>query len=276
MRLSVIVTTYNRCDALNAVLGALTRQRGLDNTEWEVLVADDGSTTETASLITAWQTEFAVPLRHVWQEDEGFRAAAIRNKAAAQASGNYIIFLDGDCIPLADFVSRHLYLAEQGWAVAGSRILLSESFTPALLAAPAPWSILDWTTTQWRQAVRERQANKAVAAWRLPLGFLRKLCAKRWQRVRTCNLGLWRDDLLRINGFDEVFSGWGYEDSELAVRLIHAGIRIKDGRFAVPVLHLWHNDNDRSHRPENWQRFQTTLDSKPTRAAHGIARYLSS
>ncbi len=273
-KLSLIVTTYNRPDALRAVLDALACQ--VEAGTFEVLIADDGSQPETAELIKSRIPDYPIPLRHVWQEDSGFRAAAARNKAAAQSCGDYLIFLDGDCLPLPDFCARHRRLMEAGWCVAGSRVLLSEKFTPELLNSSQPAHVVHWTGRDWKAAVKRGDANKATANRRWPLGLLRKLGGHRWQRVRTCNLGVWRQDFLAVNGFDESFCGWGYEDSDFAVRLIRHGIGVKDGRFAVPVLHLWHKENDRSKQPENWARFEATLNGQHTRAKLGIDQYPAS
>ncbi len=90
-----------------------------------------------------------------------------------------------------------------------------------------------------------------------------------------CNIGVWRSDFLAVDGFDEAFSGWGHEDSDFAIRLIRAGLKLKDGRFAVPVLHLWHKENDRSQQPENQRRLQATLNGNHTRAERGLSQYAS-
>ena len=102
--ISVIVTTYNREDALEAALRGLARQTDRD---FEVIVADDGSKPATAELIEAWKRKLGHPLAHVWHEDRGFRAAEIRNRAILAVRGAYCIFLDGDCLARPDFVASH-------------------------------------------------------------------------------------------------------------------------------------------------------------------------
>ena len=124
--ISVIVSTYERPDALAAALRGLSRQ---SDRRFEVVVADDGSGPATAAVIGQWKATLGVPLIHVRHEHSGFRAAEIRNRAIVASSGGYCVFLDGDCIPRADFVAQHRRLAEPGWFVAGNRILLSEHLT---------------------------------------------------------------------------------------------------------------------------------------------------
>jgi len=264
--ISVIVTTYNRPDALAAVLAGLATQtdRG-----FEVLVADDGSRDDTRAMIESQAAGFALPLRHVWQEDRGFRAGAARNRAALKACGDYLLFLDGDCVPRRDLIARHRDLAESGWMVAGNRILLSEKFTSQVLAGNVP--IHAFTNADWSSAAARGDINRTLPLRHLPLGPLRKLAARRWQRVRTCNLGVWMCDFRTVNGFDEAYEGWGFEDSDLAVRLLNAGVRRKEGAFATAVLHLYHHENDRRNEGENWNRLQERLRSGQTLATRGLA-----
>jgi glycosyltransferase involved in cell wall biosynthesis len=265
---SLIVTTYNRPDALRAVLDGLLAQR---DRGFEVVVADDGSRDDTRALVEESACVALVPVRHVWQEDRGFRAGAARNRAAARANGEYLLFLDGDCVPRPDFVAQHRRLAEPGWMVAGNRILLSEPFTREVLAGRVP--IHDWSLGQWRSAHARGAINRTAPLRALPLGPLRRLGARRWQRVRTCNLGVWAADFRAVNGFDEIFEGWGYEDSDLAVRLLNLGVRHKNGAFATGVLHLWHRENDRSGEGANWQRLQQRMAAGTTTASRGLDQY---
>ena len=268
MLASLIVTTYNRPDALAAVLAGVLAQH---DRGFEVLVADDGSRDDTRALVGRIAAGAPLRIAHVWQEDRGFRAGAARNRAAALARGQYLVFLDGDCVPRPDFVAQHRRLAERGWMVAGNRILLSEPFTREVLAGSLP--IHGWTFGQWRESCRRGAINRTAPLRTLPLGPLRRLGARRWQRVRTCNLGLWAEDFRAVNGFDEAFEGWGFEDSDLAVRLLNLGVRRKYGAFATGVLHLWHRENDRAREGENWQRLQQRLAGGDTRASRGLEQY---
>lgn len=274
MKISIIVTTYNRPAALNLVLAGLAKQAINPNTEWEVLIADDGSKKETSDLIAAWQNNFPCHLVHVWHEDIGFRAGAIRNRAAAQSTGDYLVFLDGDCVPMPDFVNQHASLAESGWYIAGNRVLLSESFTHTLLSMNDAIQIMDWSVWQWMAAKLQTKTNRALPWLRLKLSTMRKKRHSRWEVVKSCNLAVWKSDFVAINGFDEDFSGWGHEDSDFAVRLLRLGISIKDGRYAVPVLHLWHQENDRSKQAENWQKLEATLNSHHIAAKVGYNNHL--
>jgi glycosyltransferase involved in cell wall biosynthesis len=264
--ISVIVTTYNREDALAAVLSALSAQT---DRAFEVVIADDGSRPATATLIERWKGRLDVPLGHVWHADRGFRAAEIRNRALLAARGDYCVFLDGDCIVRPDFVAAHRRLAERGWFVTGNRVLLSRELTAAVLRdglQPERWSLTQWISRRGQGGV-----NRLAAVLTLPLGPLRKLRPARWLGARSCNLAVWRSDLDLVDGFDASFHGWGREDSDLLIRLLHAGVRRKDGRFATGVIHLWHQDEDRSQLGANDALLEAVLRSDRTRAQAGMS-----
>lgn len=264
--ISAIVTTHDRPDALDAVLRALSRQRDRD---FEVIVADDGSGPPTAAMVETWTPKLGVPLAHVWHGHSGFRAAEIRNRALAVARGTYCIFLDGDCIARPDFVAVHRRLAEPGWFVSGNRVLMSEMLTEFSLARaqePERWTFIAWCGLRFHKGI-----NRLMPLLRLPLGPLRKMRPRRWEGARSANLGIWRSDLDRVDGFDAAFTGWGREDSDLLVRLLQAGVRRKDGNFATAVLHLWHSFADRSALDDNHARLMDTVRSGRVAAVCGLS-----
>ncbi len=269
MRTAVIVTTYNRPDALEALLAGYQAQRDAD---FELLIADDGSTDDTRGVVDEFKSRAPFPVAHIWHEDRGFRAAAIRNRALAATRADYIVFSDGDCVPVPRFVAQHQRLAERGWFVAGNRVLLSEEFTRRVLAEQLP--IHGWTLSVWLGAWAKRDINRWLPLVALPDGGLRKSAPQRWEGIKTCNLAAWRDDLLRVNGLDEAYAGWGLEDSDLVIRLLHAGVKHKSARFAAPVFHLWHAENDRSRLAENQRRLDALINSQRSVAERGVNRYL--
>lgn len=268
MKTAVIVTTYNRPDALAAVLAGYRAQSTAD---FELLVADDGSADATRAAVATFTASAPFVVKHVWHEDRGFRAAAIRNRALAATQADYIVFSDGDCVPAHDFVARHTALAERGWFVAGNRVLLDAAFTQRALAHTLP--LHAFGALRWLAAWMRRDINRWLPLLRLGDAAWRKAAPARWAGVKTCNLAVWRDDLVRVNGFDEAYSGWGLEDSDLVIRLLHASVRHKSGRFAVPVFHLWHAENDRSRLTENQRRLDELLASNAVRAAQGLDQY---
>ena len=268
MKISVIVTTYNRPDALSLVLRGLAAQRQAG--DFEVAIADDGSTGETAAMLERLRPGLPFELRHVWQPDDGFRAPMARNRAAASAKGSYFIFLDGDCVPLGDFIAMHCKLARPGWFVSGNRVLLSRSFTERAVAGQI--ALWQWSAAQWAAARLSGKVNRLspllrLVDWSRPQGD--------WIGAKTCNLAAWREDFLAVNGFDEDFTGWGFEDSDFVQRLLNGGRKRLTTRWAVPVLHLWHGSQDRSREKANLARLEQTIASRTVRASRGVDHYLA-
>jgi glycosyltransferase involved in cell wall biosynthesis len=264
--ISVILTTYQREDALDAVLRGLARQTDRD---FEIMVADDGSGPQTRELIGRRAADIGVRLEHVWQEDRGFRAGEARNRAVLASRGGHCIFLDGDCIPRPDFVAAHRTLAEPGWFVTGNRVLLSRELTERVLAEAA--EVERWSLSAFTALRRHRKINRLAPLLSLPLGPLRKLRSRAWRGARSCNLAVWRRDFDAVDGFDATYSGWGLEDSDLLIRLLRAGIRRKDGNFATGVLHLWHPENDRSLLPDNQRRLDAIAAADRVRSMVGLS-----
>ena len=266
MKTSLVVLTYNWPAALRRVLESIARQRVWPD---EVIVADDGSTGETATLVASFAHGFPVPLRHVWQEDLGFRAARARNRGFMASSGDYIILIDGDMVLHRAFVADHLMLAERGYFLQGGRIKATEAETRRLLDGGmpvfAPWSRADFNVFD---GTRRRYAfhQSSLARW--------KAKGRNGGRVMSCNMSFWRDDLLRVNGFDERMEGYGAEDRELAARLGNAGVRRRQLKWCALAVHLEHPsraqpDVDDMSLPNN-RLFKQTVDEKITRCARGM------
>lgn len=260
MRVSLIISTYNWPRALELCLDSVMQQRVLPS---EILVADDGSGSETRHVIEQFEKISPVPLYHVWQEDRGFRLAAIRNKAIAAAHCEYIIQIDGDLILHRDFISDHIMLAQRGSFAAGSRCMVSNLLTRRLI---------DNKKRNGSISFLSRGIDNRLNGIRLPL--LSWMITSINKRVRGCNMAFWRDDLIRINGYNEAFEGWGCEDSELAVRLCNAGIKERSIKFRGIAYHLYHPNADRSARERNQPIVERAMAEKTQRCKRGLDQYV--
>lgn len=232
MRTSLIVTTYNWPEALALCLASVARQRRLPD---EVIVADDGSRDETAVCVRRLAAAFPVPLLHAWQEDRGFRAARVRNLGVGHSSGDYVVFVDGDMVLHPMFIADHLRFARHGAYLQGGRLNASPRETQRLLSGGrARFSPL----MPFAPHVRSEATRKH--ALRSPWLARMRLRKPRSGTIMSCNMGVWRDDLDRVNGFDEAYEGWGREDNDIAERLCHSGIDRRALRYAGLAVHLWH------------------------------------
>src|SRR5262249_27527074 len=124
---------------------------------------------------------------------------------------------------------------------------------------------------RWAGVRARGDVNRLAALVALPLGPLRRLASWQWQGARACNLGLWRSDLDRIDGFDAHYAGGGREDSDLFVRLLPAGVCRKDGRFATGVVHLWHPAADRAELASNDARLDALIRGDRVQAESGLS-----
>jgi glycosyltransferase involved in cell wall biosynthesis len=242
---SLVVATYDWPAALEAVLRALADQ---SDTDFEIVVADDGSGPATSHLVRACSEH--LPLRYVRQEDEGYRLARVRNLGAAETTGEFLVFLDGDVVPRRHFVRAMRQSAVPGWFVAGKRLLLSRKLTERALTEPLP--IQRWSLPHW--VLRHEDAG--------PLGALTARDRRRPGRDGLPEfvphadgygflLGISRADFERVNGYDARFAGWGGEDVDMAVRLRRLGLRCGWPGQQATLLHLWHETRKPTVRPND-------------------------
>lgn len=269
MSLSVILSTYNSPTLLRKVLCGYSVQTHHD---FEIVIADDGSTGETRDLVDTLRGELGLRIRHVWHEDDGFRKCTILNRAIEASTTDYLLFSDGDCIPRPDFLAVHAALRRPGRFLSGGYFKLPRDVSEALscediLAGRAADVAqlrrlgLPWT---WRGA--RLGAGPRLA--RL-LDFVTPTRAS-WNGH---NASGWREDIVRVNGFDERMK-YGGEDREMGERLVHAGIRPVQLRHRAICVHLWH---ERGYvRDEDWRRNDEIRRETARRRArytpHGIVK----
>lgn len=260
---AILLSTYNWHRALELVLEALFTQSRLPD---EIVIADDGSGEDTLQTINRMREEAPkeINIKHVWHEDLGFRKAMILNKAMAVIESEYIIELDGDCIPEQHFVEDHLSVAREGAYVAGSRVMLPSEGS-AMIQEKGLEKIL-----------LKRFVNSANS-WRIP--FLQNILAPYYKQNnllanRGCNIGFWRKDILTINGYDESYIGWGHEDIDLIYRLRNAGIKKRFLKLGGVIYHLHHKEEDRSKDTFNKQKALDAIKEKKIRATDGLDKYL--
>lgn len=245
-KVSIILATYNWPEALRLSLLSLETQTEND---FEVVIADDGSGPSTRELIEKHKNS-SFQILHEWQEDEGFRKSKILNQAIQNAKGEYLIFLDGDCIVQPDFVEQHLKLARPGVMVTGSRILLGRKLT-AQFCEVGEWSFSKLTSKALIYRLTG-QLNKYLPLFlKLPDSSTRIYTSFKWSRIKGCNMAAWRSDVNKIKGFDESLEGWGHEDADFVFRLQNNGIKRKSGAWATEVFHLWHKMADKATADKN-------------------------
>jgi glycosyltransferase involved in cell wall biosynthesis len=259
--ISLVISTYNNPVFLELVLMSVLKQELLP---YEVIVADDGSGQETKKLVEEYQKNFSVPLLHVWHNDDGYRLSAIKNKAAAKASGGYIIFIDGDLLLHPLFIYDFAKNMKEGHIHVGSRVFLSEAYTKQLVKHKN-------ATVRLRPSEVEKNF---IAGLRTP--WLHHFIKGSTTHVNARGglLGVFKNDYVKVNGFNEAFTGWGREDSELFVRLLNSGIKRKNIKFAAITYHLWHPLVSRKSLDNNDAMLASAIKEKTVWCNKGISQYL--
>lgn len=264
MKISLIISTYNSPERLRITLDSVLNQSRLPD---EVVIADDGSTDATHSIVAEFQKKSPVPIIYVWQPDEGFRLAMIRNKAIAQSTGDYIIQIDGDIMLHPRFIEDHEKEAKKGKFVCGSRVLVGKETTESILpkGKAIRLSPLSAGIRNRKNALRSDLLKRLLQC--LPGMKL---------KYRGCNMAFWREDLIKVNGYDEGFKGWGCEDHELVARLVNAKVVPLQLRHAAICFHLWHptgKSDDASFERNNRLLEQTRAEHR-VEAKDGLKKYL--
>ena len=249
--LTLVITTYNNVKPLHLCLKSVAAQTILPD---EIVIGDDGSTEETRQLIDEWRTKLTVPIVHVWQEDEGFRLSRIRNKAFAAAKHDYIVMIDGDIVLERHFIEDHKRLIKPNYFICGSRIRMKRALSERYLQSHRSTLPLSWIPCD-----RFFNAVRCV-----PLSVL--LADSYGQRPvdkgRSCNMSFWKSDIVKVNGFNEDFVGWGLEDSDFIVRLLQAGVKKRFLKFGGIQYHLWHNEREMNNREEREHLIQDVISGK--------------
>ena len=255
-RLALVINTFDQPEYLDRVFRAVFGQTSLPD---EILVADDGSGEDTKQVVAKWTTK-NTNVRHIWQQKDGFRRARILNEAIVQTRADYLVFLDGDTVPHPRFTADHRALADRGSFLQGHRALLRQ---PGSIFFGLGNFVRDRARALWKGQIEGWQN-----AYRWPRAWVQRRADLRG--IRGCNLAIWRDDLIEVNGYNEAFVGWGREDSELAVRLMNFGVRRMDVRGWGLCYHLWHPPASRAGLPVNDQLLAETQQKRTIRCEHGL------
>ena len=261
MLVSLMISTYNWKEALSLCLYSAFAQTVKP---CEILIADDGSRDDTKQLIDKMRTKTDIPIVHVWHEDKGFRLSAIRNRSIERAKGDYIIQIDGDILLDKHFIADHLELAEKGYFVCGSRVLLGRMATARLLRG-----------VETHPALFKQDLSFLLNAFRshtLRLYLANRYAKNSMLRIRGCNMAFWKEDLFRVNGYNESLEMWGQEDVEISYRLIHAGIQKKQLKMGGVQFHLYHKFASRENLEYHEQVLRQVIEEKMIWCENGIVK----
>jgi len=259
--LALVIATYNRPEALKLVLESVCDQVVLPD---EVIIADDGSGEPTKRLIDAYRKRFPIRLKHFWHRDDGFQKTIILNQAIAGTQCAYIVQVDGDIVLNKYFIRDHLHAAEKGFYIRGSRVMLNEERSQVAMAVGKLWSISAFSSG----------INNRINSMRIPvLANLWTKKSRRSDNVSGCNCAFWREDFVKVNGYNNEIKGWGHEDIELAARFINVGLKQKKIKMIAVCYHLYHSYADRQHESLNYNIYKHTLNQSIRYCSQGYKSY---
>lgn len=262
---SLIIATYNNPGYLKLSLESLLAQTILPK---EVIIADDGSTDETARLIMHYKKKSPVPIIHIWQPDDGFQLGKIRNIATVAASGEYIIQIDGDIIMEKHFIQDHLFHRQSDTLLQGPRTLLSAGRTAeAIEKGQLTFPFLAPGIGHPENAIRSRILSTFLAT--------RYRNTRPLYAARGCNMSYHKTDFMKVNGYNHDFIGWGHEDSELTLRMLNAGIRKHYIKFHCVAYHLHHKKRKDHQAERNLQLLNEQIARHIKWVDNGADQFLS-
>ncbi|MBQ4820244.1 glycosyltransferase family 2 protein [Aquimarina sp. MMG016] len=259
---TLLISTYNWPEALDLVLKSVLNQSVIPD---EVVIADDGSKDETKELINGYKNIFPIPLRHIWHEDNGFTKTIILNKAIATIRSEYIIQIDGDIILHKHFVKNHLENCNKNLFLFGSRVTLTKEKSERILSQKK--SNLNLFSSGLKKRMR---------ALYLPFVYkTRKPEKSVTGKLRGANMSYWKDDAIAINGYNEDYLGWGFEDYDFGLRLTFLGKMPKRLKFTGICFHIYHKPSILEN-PDKGNKIQNkTVSERIIRCQNGIDKYLT-
>jgi len=260
---SLCISTYNSHKALKLCLESILFQTYLPK---EILIGDDGSTEETRVIIENFKTKTSIPVYHIWQPDEGFRLAAIRNKCVAAVSNDYIIQIDGDLILYRKFIEDHVRFAKPCTFLCAARSLINKKAASVLENN----GNIDWPYIHSNLNRRNYSIRSIFLA---TIVYYLKRGINQVKYIQGSNMSFWKKDLLTINGYNEEFIGWGKEDNDLAYRLMLSGSRIRFLKNAAIAFHLEHGDRSVERFHINVSLFNKTQKQKEFQTKNGINKF---
>ena len=255
--LDIIISTYNSPLTIVQILSLLGKNSLLPNS---IHIADDGSKPSSRQIIEDCLDNYHIQSSYHWHKDKGFRKSKILNHAISKCKSDYIVFLDGDCLPHKHFIRDHLYVAEKGYFVQGRRCFVHKNEVQRLL---------DKKTTIFR-LILSGKVSGVLKSIRLPKPHIKRNTTM--HGLLGCNLAAWKEDLLSVNGFDEDYEGWGREDSDLGARMYNSGLKRKVVYGRALVYHLNHQENERKNLKKNDRLLQETIQNGKVRCKNGIIK----
>ena len=258
MKVSLVISTYNWEEALNLVLKSAKEQ---SHQATEIIIADDGSNYKTKDIIKSFSKD--LNLIHIWHKDNGFNKSEILNKAIIKVKNKYIIQIDGDIILHKDFIKDHVKSAKKNQFIHGSRVFCNKKIT-------------DYCIENKKSNFNFFQVGLKNRFNMLRSNYLSKILSNQndsLKGTRGCNFSFWKDDFIKVNGYNEDIKEWGKEDSELSMRLLNCGVKKMQLKNKAICFHLHHMTASKKNVILNTDILNNTIQNKLIYCKNGIDKY---
>ena len=276
MRVSVIVAVYKDVEALALICDSLEKQtyRG-----FELVVAEDGASTEMQTFIADARENYSFEILHTTQEDSGVRKSKSQNNAIRASQGEYLIFIDGDCLLYSNFIENHLAIAEKKSIVTGRRVNLGPRYSQLLRERKitARWLERNFLRKYFdikEDAKKERHSEEGFLI--KPNGLLHRLMQRYRKKefpLLGCNMSFYKEAILEINGFDEALGNSAMaSDTDLTWRFKGLGYSVKPARFLANEFHLYHKRSPHDYNREEDMAMLANQKAKLFRCREGVSR----
>ncbi len=262
---SILLAVYNKEDMVKRTLKALSCQ---SSQCFEIIICDDGSGPGMAGMVDEMQPLFPGRLQYVRHDDKGFRKCKILNAGAALARSDYMLVLDPDCLPHPHFVRAHLEERQKGLYLSGRRVELGEGITRSVLEGSLSLAQLSNPIGYLWQVIRFKKIRHWEAGIYVPR-FLRAVKKRTPLKLKGCNMSFWKEDLERVNGFEELFQDpGGGEDTDLERRFILCGLKSKSVKHGAVCYHLHHKRLERN--PKGKELYLNLKEKGSSQAVRGL------
>lgn len=265
---SLIISVYKKIQELNLIFQALKLQSYND---FEVIVADDGSGKEMENFVNDIKEKTDLKINFITQEDKGFRKTKILNKAINISNSDYLIFIDGDCIPHRNFIKNHILNKEENTVLYGRRVMLGKKISEEIKSRKIPIEKL--SSIKFKLLLdsfkKDEPSYHIEESFIIKNKLLREIYKFKSNHLSGCNYSLPKSLIEKINGFDENYIGPGIgEDSDIEHRLRQIGVKFKSVRNLAVVYHLHHPKTTPS--PKNITYFHSVILSNEYYCKNGL------
>jgi len=262
MKVSLIIAVYKDTLALSLILKSLAYQTYKD---FEVIVAEDGESKEMREAVTVAKEIYDFTIKHTTQEDMGVRKARSQNNAILAASGEYLIFIDGDCLLYSTFIAGHVTLAKKKQVLSGRRIDLPQKLTQKVKEGSVEAIDIErHFLTKYLYLAFDKEVKFEQGIYINPNSFLYKTFLQKRQRsvaILGCNFSAWREDMIALNGFDESYGESAVSDDvDWDWRFRAYGLEVKSCKNVANMMHLWHRAHNRGEASHLMQKMYEKRD----------------